>query len=58
MNNLEKEAVAPEYGKNVTPIITAKGEAELADIIIQEAKSKVYILRKTQNYYQHWHNWI
>ncbi len=44
MNNLEKEAVALEYGKNVTPIITAKGEAELADIIIQEAKKQgIYI---------------
>ena len=44
MNNFEKEAVALEYGKNVTPVITAKGEAELADIIIQEAKTQgIYI---------------
>ena len=38
MNNIEKEAVALEYGKNIAPVITAKGEAELAEIIIQEAK--------------------
>ena len=44
MNNLEKEAIALEYGKNVTPIVTAKGEAELAEIIIQEAKKQgIYI---------------
>ena len=44
MNNLEKEAVALEYGNNTTPIITAKGEAELAEIIIQEAKKQgIYI---------------
>ena len=44
MNNLEKEAVALEYGKNVTPIISAKGEAERAEIIIEEAKRQgIYI---------------
>ena len=44
MNNTEKEAVALEYGKNIAPIITAKGEAELAEIIIQEAKKQgIYI---------------
>lgn len=44
MNNLEKEAVALEYGKNVTPVISAKGEAELAEIIIEEAKRQgIYI---------------
>ncbi len=44
MNNVEKEAVALEYGKNITPIITAKGEAELAEVIIQEAKKQgIYI---------------
>ena len=44
MNNLEKEAVALEYGKNITPVISAKGEAEIAEIIIQEAKKQgVYI---------------
>ena len=44
MNNIEKEAVALEYGKNTTPVISAKGEAELAEIIIQEAKKQgIYI---------------
>ena len=36
--------MALEYGKNVTPVVTAKGEAELAEIIIQEAKKQgIYI---------------
>ena len=44
MNNFEKEAVALEYGNNVTPVVTAKGEAEIAEIIIQEAKKQgIYI---------------
>ena len=44
MNSTEKEAVALEYGNNQTPIISAKGEAELAEIIIQEAKKQgIYI---------------
>ena len=44
MNQFDKEAVALEYGKNVTPIISAKGEAELAEVIIQEAKKQgIYI---------------
>ena len=44
MNNSDKEAVALEYGKNLAPVITAKGEAEIADIIIQEAKKQgIYI---------------
>ena len=44
MNNIEKEAVALEYGKNIAPVITAKGEAELAEVIIQEAKKQgIYI---------------
>tara|TARA_B100001989_G_C24497339_1_gene442907 strand:- start:100 stop:423 length:324 start_codon:yes stop_codon:yes gene_type:complete len=44
MNNSEKEAIALEYGNNVTPIVTAKGEAELAEIIIHEAKKQgIYI---------------
>ena len=44
MNNFEKEAVALEYGKNITPVITAKGEAELAEIILEEAKRQgIYI---------------
>ena len=44
MNSNEKEAIALEYGKNSTPIVTAKGEAELAEIIIEEAKKQgIYI---------------
>ena len=44
MNNSGKEAVALEYGKNIAPVVTAKGEAEIADIIIQEARKQgIYI---------------
>ena len=44
INNSEKEAVALEYGNNSAPIVSAKGEAELAEIIIQEAKKQgIYI---------------
>ena len=43
-NNLEKEAVALEYGKNNNSCNFCKGEAEIAEIIIQEAKKQgVYI---------------
>jgi flagellar biosynthesis protein len=39
-----KGAVALEYGTNTTPIVTAKGESELAEIIIEEAKKQgIYI---------------
>ena len=44
MNTNEKEAIALEYGTNPAPIVTAKGEAELAEIIIEEAKRQgIYI---------------
>ena len=44
MRQTEKEAIALEYGKNLTPIVTAKGEAELAEVIINEAKRQgIYI---------------
>ena len=44
MQQTDKEAVALEYGSNTTPIVTAKGEAELADVIIAEAKKQgIYI---------------
>ena len=44
MYQTDKEAVALEYGANKTPIVTAKGEAELAEIIIEEAKKQgIYI---------------
>ena len=38
------QAVALEYGRNKTPVITAKGEDELARRIIEEAKRQgVYV---------------
>ena len=40
MRNTDKGAIALEYGKNEVPIISAKGEAELAEIIIEEAKKQ------------------
>ena len=44
MYQTDKEAVALEYGANKTPIVTAKGEAELAEVIIEEAKKQgIYI---------------
>ena len=44
MNNTEKEAVALEYGGITAPVLTAKGEAELAEIIIEEARKQgIYI---------------
>ena len=44
MYQADKEAVALEYGTNKAPIVTAKGEAELAEIIIEEAKKQgIYI---------------
>ena len=44
MRQTEKEAIALEYGQNLTPIVSAKGEAELAEVIINEAKRQgIYI---------------
>lgn len=44
MQQTDKGAVALEYGSNKTPIVSAKGEAELAEIIIDEAKKQgIYI---------------
>ena len=44
MQQTNREAVALEYGTNTTPIVTAKGEAEIAEIIIEEAKKQgIYI---------------
>jgi flagellar biosynthesis protein len=38
------QAVALEYGKNKAPVVSAKGEAELAESIIREAKKHgVYV---------------
>jgi flagellar biosynthesis protein len=39
-----REAVALEYGRRETPIVTAKGKDELADAILAEARKQgVYI---------------
>ncbi len=44
MRNTDRGAIALEYGKNDVPIISAKGEAEIAEIIIEEAKKQgIYI---------------
>lgn len=38
------QAVALEYGNNKTPVVTAKGEHELAQRIVEEAKRQgVYV---------------
>lgn len=38
MNRRWKEAVALEYGHRPTPIVSARGQQELADRIIEEAQ--------------------
>ena len=44
-----KEAIAIEYGDYITPIVTAKGSAEVADLIIEEAKRQgVFIAEDKQ----------
>jgi flagellar biosynthesis protein len=44
-----KEAIALEYGKNITPVVTAKGDAELAQKIIEEAQRHgVYVAEDPQ----------
>ena len=35
-----KRAVALEYGKLAAPIMTAKGQGEIAELIIEEAKKQ------------------
>ena len=43
-NTAYQQAVALEYGKNKTPVVSAKGEGELALRIIAEAKRQgVYV---------------
>lgn len=43
------EAVALEYGKNKTPRVTAKGQQELAQRIVEEAKRQgVYVAEDPQ----------
>ena len=49
MKQAIKEAIALEYGKNTTPVVTAKGDAELAQKIIEEAlKHGVYVAQDPQ----------
>lgn len=44
-----KEAIALEYGKNSAPVVTAKGDAELAQKIIDEAQRHgVYVAEDPQ----------
>jgi flagellar biosynthesis protein len=38
MSTYRRQAVALAYGANPTPIVTAKGDEELADRILQEAR--------------------
>ena len=35
---IKKSAVSLEYGKNETPLVTAKGRDEIAEMIIEEAR--------------------
>ena len=49
MRHVIKEAIALEYGKNTTPVVTAKGDAELAQKIIEEAQRHgVYVAEDPQ----------
>ena len=43
MNEDKKKAVALEYGKNKTPKLIAKGDYEIAQLIIDEAKKTWHI---------------
>ena len=36
----DKAAVALEYGKNTVPVLTAKGQGDVAEAIIAEAKKQ------------------
>ena len=43
------EAVALEYGKHKTPVVVAKGSAELAQLIVEEAERQgVYVAQDPQ----------
>lgn len=44
-----REAVALEYGQNKVPVVIAKGNEELADLIIDEARRQgVYVAQDRQ----------
>jgi flagellar biosynthesis protein len=49
MKPLIKEAIALEYGKRSTPIVSARGQDELAQRIIEEARQQgVYVAEDPQ----------
>ena len=49
MKPLIKEAIALEYGKRTTPIVSAKGQDEVAQRIIEEARLHgVYVAEDPQ----------
>ncbi len=39
MKHYRKQAVALAYGNNPTPVVTAKGDAALAELILEEARN-------------------
>jgi len=47
--NPQRRAVALEYGQHSAPVMTAKGQGELAELIIEEAKKQgVFIAEDPQ----------
>lgn len=47
--SFRKQAIALEYGKNTTPVVTAKAEAELAECLIEEARRQgIYVTEDPQ----------
>ena len=47
--SFRKQAIAVEYGKNTTPVVTAKAEAELAEHLIAEARRQgIYVFEDPQ----------
>ncbi len=44
-----RQAIALEYGMHITPVVTAKAEAELAERLIEEARRQgVYVTEDPQ----------
>ena len=49
MKHTVKEAIALEYGRRTTPVVSAKGSDELAERILQEAREHgVYVAEDPQ----------
>ena len=49
MKETIREAIAIEYRDHITPIVTARGSTEVADLIIEEAKKQgVFIAEDKQ----------